>query len=620
MQAHQRPVPTSPSSSNTSADEKHRSRLARLEEEAARVGKTIRKVGTLRLVAVLVAISLALGGFWLGWGSLALLASFVFALAFAGLVVWHARAHRRAARIDAAIRYRKLALERLAGRFAELPSRGERFIDAQHPYAEDLDLFGQRSLFQLLDSTHTRSGESHLAQWLSSPSSLPEVRERQEAVRELAGLDDFREDLAAEGMLLSTEKPDTEPLLAWAEAKEARLFPASMAPLVWFAPISVVGLFSLARFDLIPENGWIAAAIAVAAIGLSRLPKIEPVAAAVASKERSLDGYRALFERIERESFESPRLRGLRDKLGQGELRASREIARLSAIVGFFEARRNEVFRFFIGPALLWDWHCVAALERWRARSGARIRAWLDAAGEIEALSSLASYAADRPDHAFPELVEAPTFDAKQLGHPLLPTERCIRNDVRLDGPGTALLVTGSNMSGKSTLMRAIGTNVVLAMAGAPVCATSLVVSPFELRTSMRVRDSLEDGVSHFYAELLKLKRVLTGLDEPQTLLFLLDEILHGTNSRERRIGARTVLRYLLEHGAMGAVSTHDLGLVDVGPELDARVRKVHLAEQIHDGEMSFDYRLRSGVVQSSNALRLMRLVGIDIDLAAESS
>lgn len=616
MQAPHREDQTTPSpAKRTSPEERHTHRLAALESQAAELLRVIRKVGNLRLVAALLALVLGVGAGWFAWGPLAAASAIVSGCLFVVLVVRHSRMHEAEARLLAAARYHRLALARLEGRFSELDSKGERFIDPHHPYGEDLDLFGHRSLFQLLDATHTRTGEAHLASWLSTPSALDAVRERQEAVRELSSRELFREDLAAEGMRFATDKPDTDPLLAWAEAPEARLLPASMASLVWIAPSLVLGLFALARFSLAPENLWISAAIFVAAIGLSRLPRIEPIAEAVASKERALDGYRAMFERIERESFETPRLRALRSALGEGEARASREIARLSTIVSLFEARRNEVFRFFIGPVLLWDWHCVAALERWRARSGKSVRAWLDAVGEIEALSSLGAYAGDRPDHPFPTLVEEPSFDAEGLGHPLLPKASCVRNDVRLDGPGTALLVTGSNMSGKSTLMRAIGTNVVLAMAGAPVCADSLVVSPFELRTSMRIRDSLEEGVSHFYAELLKLKRVIEGLGRQNTLLFLLDEILHGTNSRERRIGARTVLRHLLEEGAMGAVSTHDLGLVDVGPDLDARVRKVHLAEQVEGGAMSFDYRLRPGVVTSSNALRLMRMVGIDVDL-----
>jgi len=619
MQAQQHSLPL-PSSTPSTPSEKHERRLAELDAEARRLDQSIRSVGTSRLLAILAAATLWGGVIFSSRGTLANAAAAGLTLVFVGLVVVHARMHRRAERLEAAIRYHRVALERLQGRFAHHPSRGDRFLEAGHPYAEDLDVFGPKSLFQLLDFTFTKTGETKLASWLGVPSERVDILERQAAVRELADLDALREDLAAEGMLLDDEKPDSSRLVAWAEGAEASPFPASLGFLRWMLPATTIGLFVLARLDRLPDSAWLLTAGVTLLFGMSRLPKVEPIAEAVSSRERALDRYRAIFDLVERADFRSPRLVALKAAFGDGEARTSRAIARLSSIVGLFDARRNEVFRFFIGPVLLWDWHCLAALERWRADHGTRVRQWLDALGEIEALVSLATYAADRPEHAFPILVDEPSFEAKKLGHPLLPPDRCVRNDVRLDGPGTALLVTGSNMSGKSTLMRAIGINVVLAMAGAPVCAEALVVSSFELRTSMRIRDSLEEGISHFYAELLKLKRVLAGLDQPRPLLFLLDEILHGTNSRERRIGARNVLRHLLERGAMGAISTHDLGLVDVGPDLDARVRKVHLAEQVHDGQMSFDYRLRPGVVQSSNALRLMRMVGIDVDLAEAGS
>jgi DNA mismatch repair ATPase MutS len=248
------------------------------------------------------------------------------------------------------------------------------------------------------------------------------------------------------------------------------------------------------------------------------------------------------------------------------------------------------------------------------------VRAWIDAIGEFEALASLAAFAHDHPEVTWPVLTEETGFRARGLGHPLLDPHVRVTNDVTLRGSGTALLVTGSNMSGKSTLLRAMGINTVLALAGAPVVAAELAIAPLELRTSMWARDSLAKGVSHFYAELEKLKRVVDGIGAERPLFFLLDEILQGTNSRERVIGARSVLRHLLEHGATGALSTHDVGLLALGPELDGRVDKVHFEEQVSETEngksaMTFDYKLKPGVVRSTNALRLMRRVGIDVDL-----
>jgi DNA mismatch repair ATPase MutS len=316
---------------------------------------------------------------------------------------------------------------------------------------------------------------------------------------------------------------------------------------------------------------------------------------------------------VEAQSFEAPLLRALRERF-VGTRRASDEMASLARIVGFVDARRNDVFRLFIGPLLMWDVHGALALDRWRARAGRHVRAWLEAIGEIEALAGLAAFAFEHPEFAWPEAAEEAVFEAKGLGHPLVGDEKRVGNDVRLPSAGTALVVTGSNMSGKSTLLRAIGVNAVLAYAGAPVCARAMRLGPARVATSMRIEDSLEQGVSHFYAELRRLKRVLDlAHSAGAPVLFLLDEILHGTNSRERVIGACAVVRELLSRGAYGAVSTHDLGITALGTELGGRVENVHFEEQVAADAMTFDYELRPGIVQSSNALRLMRAVGIDV-------
>jgi DNA mismatch repair ATPase MutS len=294
-------------------------------------------------------------------------------------------------------------------------------------------------------------------------------------------------------------------------------------------------------------------------------------------------------------------------------------MASLSRIVGFLDARNNEVFRFFIGPMLMWDLWCALALDSWRSRAGRVAFGWFRALAELEALASLAGFAFERPDHCFPEIVSEPTIDAVTLGHPLIEADKRVSNDVTMAGPGHALVVTGSNMSGKSTLLRAVGINVVLANAGAPVCAKSMRVGRLVVATSMRVSDSLDEGTSRFYAELKKLKLVLDLARKTKkgdlhgTVLFLLDEILHGTNTRERLIGARAILRELLKLGAMGAVSTHDLGLGDLEGEMPEQVRNVHFEEQVAGEVMTFDYKLRTGIVQSSNALRLMKIVGLDV-------
>jgi DNA mismatch repair ATPase MutS len=276
-------------------------------------------------------------------------------------------------------------------------------------------------------------------------------------------------------------------------------------------------------------------------------------------------------------------------------------------------ARRNAFYGMFAFLLQL-DVHRAHALQTWRVRVGPALPDWLRAAGEFEALCSLAAYAYEHPDHAFPEIVDgAARYEAEQLGHPLIPAAQCVRNDLVLDRERPLILVTGSNMSGKSTFLRAVGVNAVLTMAGAPVCARRLLLTPCALGASIRIQDSLQAGVSRFYAEITRLGLIMRRADEAPPVLFLIDELLHGTNSHDRRIGAEAIVRSLVERGAIGLVTTHDLALAHVADALGARGANVHFQDVLEDGRMRFDYRMRPGIVQKSNALALMRSVGLDV-------
>jgi DNA mismatch repair ATPase MutS len=293
----------------------------------------------------------------------------------------------------------------------------------------------------------------------------------------------------------------------------------------------------------------------------------------------------------------------------------SKRIRQLQRLTDLLDARRNQLFAPF-SAILLWKTQVALGIEAWRLGCGPALPRWIDAAGEIEALCALSGYAYEHPGDPFPELVsqeEGPVFEGVGIGHPLLPAARCERNDLALGGERQALVVSGSNMSGKSTLLRTVGTNTLLALAGAPVRAESLRVSPLTLAASIRVNDSLQEGTSRFYAEILRLRQVVDSCGGDIPVLFLLDEILHGTNSHDRRIGADAVVRGLLERGALGLVTTHDLALAKIADELAPRIENVHFEDHIEDGEIHFDYRLRQGVVTKSNALALMRAVGLDV-------
>lgn len=630
--------------------ETHEAALAARKETADALESKARAVGNGRLFAALAAIVL-LGAMvfaqlpknaWMGVVLLVIL--------FGVLVVIHARIHAQRDKALAAIRFHEKALARMAGKWRAFKSTGERWAVTTHPYAGDLDVFGRASLFQRLDATATRYGEEVLARWLSGEEGIgagsnggpagpltsaefaEAVKKRQAAVKDLAPRLVLREELAALGSLLedSEEKPDPRPFIMWAGQSGANAggtaISGGLRVVGAILPPITVGTMIAGGMGLLPRLFFLLP-LAASMVFLSVLrARIQPSLDAASSKETALSRYGGMLALLEDEKFESAGLIELQKRLKESGSSATREMAALSRIVGFVDARNNEVFRFFIGPALMWDLWCAVALEKWRGRVGKVAFGWFRALAELEALASIAGFAFENPDHAFPEIVDVPTFEARALGHPLIDSDKRVANDVTIEGPGHALVVTGSNMSGKSTLLRALGINTVLANAGGPVCATSLKLGRLRVATSMRVSDSLEEGTSRFYAELKKLKLVLdlsrvhaeaaskSNKDvAPPTLLFLLDEILHGTNTRERLIGARAILKELVKRGAMGAVSTHDLGLADLETEMQGQMKNVHFEEQVEGDVMSFDYLLRNGVVQSSNALRLMKIVGLDV-------
>jgi DNA mismatch repair ATPase MutS len=341
--------------------------------------------------------------------------------------------------------------------------------------------------------------------------------------------------------------------------------------------------------------------------------RVQHILAAVELPANDLRILSGLLERFEREALESPLLAALKARITTDGQPASRQIIRLRRLVEWRDQANHQMFALVAEP-LLWSVHFAFAIERWRQSAGPHIGEWIAATGEIEALSSVAGYAAENPEDVFPELAEhGPLFDGKGIAHPLLPAATVIRNDVRLDENLQLLLVSGSNMSGKSTLLRSVGLNAVLAWAGAPVRASGLRVSPLAVGASMRVQDSVQDGKSRFYAEITRLRQVVDLAEGRVPLLFLLDEVLSGTNSHDRRIGAEAVVRNLVQSGAIGLVTTHDLALAHIADDLAPRAANVHFEDHIEDGRIAFDYRMRPGVVTKSNALELMRSVGLQV-------
>jgi hypothetical protein len=532
-------------------------------------------------------------------------------LAFGVLVVLHARLFQRIDRARNAARWYERGLNRLAGRWAGTGRDGTAFLEG-HSYAHDLDLFGRASLFELLNTARTGAGETTLAEWLRAGTAIDEIRARQAGVAELRPMLDFREDVA----VLADESAigRTGALASWAAAAPAR-FSRTIRVALPVLAAATAGLGAMAyveRISLTVLLLWIGG---VAEFQWLWRRRFEHAIHAVETPERDLALVLSLLERIEREPFASPRLTALRQALVTNGVIASRRIAHLRRLVSWVDSTHNMMFAP-IAYLLLVKPQLAVAIDRWHVRYGPAVGEWLRAIGEIEALAALATYGFEHPADPFPELsVEGPVFEGVAVGHPLIPDEHSVRNDVLIGGEAgpRVIVVSGSNMSGKSTLLRSVGLNTVLALAGGPVRAARLRVSPLVLGATLRIEDSLPAGHSRFYAEILRLREIVESARGPVPLLFLLDEILHGTNSHDRRIGAEGIVMALVKLGAVGLVTTHDLALTELPRSLGPVAANAHFEDTLENGRMVFDYTMRPGVVEHSNALALMRAVGLDV-------
>ncbi len=531
--------------------------------------------------------------------------------AFAVLVVRHELVRRRLQAAERATWHYERSLERVEERWAGKGNAGARYADPAHPCAGDLDLFGRGSLYERLCTARTRPGEDALAAWLREPASPAEVRARQEAAADLAPRLDLREDLAVRGEEAGSAL-DPALLISWSREGSGLDAPSLRWGLLLLAAASAATLLGWGFSDWGPEP-FVFVLIPLAGVDRLLRHKVRAVAGTVNEPARELELVADLLHRLEIETFTSPRLIDLKSRLADQGRPASAAIGALVRRVRWYEASRNPLFAL-LGWLILWDPLWASTIEAWRVRHGVAVERWLRALGEFEALVALAAYAYERPADVVPALEDGPPrFEAEALGHPLIPDDTRVCNDVSLGGETRLLLVSGSNMSGKSTLLRAVGVAVVLAQAGAPVCARRLRLSPLSVGATLRIQDSLQEGHSRFYAEIQRLRLIVDLAAAPRPLLFLLDEILHGTNSHDRRTGAEGVVRGLLQRGALGIVTTHDLALAEMVAGLGAQARNVHFEDQWVDGRMLFDYRMRPGVVQRSNALALMRAVGLDV-------
>ncbi len=524
--------------------------------------------------------------------------------------VLHSRVIRALRDCRRAMDFYRRGLARIGNRWMGNGQMGERFLDPAHPYARDLDIFGKGSVFELLCSARTRAGEQTLAAWLLAPAPQEEVLARQAAVVELRDRLAFREDLAvlSEG-IDAAGRPDA--LTAWAEDKSS-IGPAYLRILLPL--LALMWICSIAAWA-----GWglwyVTLAVSVFNLLVSRRLK-KRAAPKIAATDNAIREVRLISEvlaRVEKEPLSADKAKALQELLRRNGVLASRSLLRLAKLSESLASSRSFLIAV-LDNFVFWKLQYALAIEAWRGKFGAEVRGWLAALGEMEALSDLAGYSYEHPQDVFPDFTtEKPFFEAQGFAHPLMPEETAVRNDLALGEGLRLVIISGPNMAGKSTFVRAVGVNVVLAQCGAPVRARKLKISPLAVAASVCVLDSLQGGVSRFYAEITRLKLIMDMAEKPLPVLFLLDELLSGTNSHDRRVGAEAVVRGLLQRNAIGMLTTHDLALAEIAAQLGARAVNVHFEDHLENGELRFDYRLTPGIVQTSNALDLMRSIGLDV-------
>ncbi len=504
------------------------------------------------------------------------------------------------------------SLKRINGEWKNFKDTGEDFRDESHSFSHDLDIFGRGSLFQWINVTKTSMGRRKLGKMLTNPcKNIAEIRNRQQVVEELSNKLWWRHRLMSEGMMLSDEIHDPEDLYLWADEKKEFYLKSWVMLIAGLLPVISIILV------ILYFNNMLSYRLPVIFLGIQTLilkfrnKERNKILNIVYKHKDNIKAYKKMLKHLEKKCFKSDYMKELKKKLvNYDKHTAFQQIERLEKIVDGISNRNNAAF-IIINVLILWDYQCMISLERWKKKSGVHIKSWLNTLGKVEALASLSVIRHDNPDWTIPQIVQKPSkLMAIAMGHPLL-TKGRVCNDLKIEVPTKILLITGSNMSGKSTLLRTSGINLLLAYIGAPVCAKTFSASLMGIQSCMRISDNLEKSVSSFYAELLRIKEIVKETQGKQ-VFFLLDEIFKGTNSEDRHEGAKILINRLLRDGAVGLVSTHDLELGVLEEDSNKKIRNYHFQEYYENNEIRFDYKLKSGISTTRNALYLIKMIGID--------
>jgi len=598
----------------TNPEDIYPERIAKYESQIQRLRRKETLLSAIKLVAVVCGI-LLLVKLAAKFTLVPLLASIAILILFVVAVAIHEKIIKKRKFQEALKAINENEIKAIQGEFLDFNS-GEEFISTDHAYSSDLDIFGKRSVFHSLNRTTTSIGKRFLSDWLKIfPANLRtnEIIKKQEAVQELAGKLDLRQNIQAHGRFIEDSMKRLESFQDLFDEPDAVLGKMPLIVFIHLFPLVTIGGVVLVFFHV----SWLVPVALVLIQGIvNRLTgKARQRIYSLSSRNaKILTAYSRITAELEGENFTSNKLKEYRSELFLEDRPASSHIKKLSTLLGYFDMRLSREFHLLFNNLLFWDLHCVYRIEKWKRKTGPVIHKWFDVIGNFEALSSFANTLFNNPDWTMPDVC-GPDFriEARSIGHPLIPRAENVRNDISLNHKGNVLIVTGPNMSGKTTFLKTLGVNIVLAMAGGPVCAQRFVLSPLKLFTSMKVTDSLDKKLSLFYAELQRLKMIMDAILGKEPVFFLIDEMLKGTNESDRHKGAIALIKQLVENKADGVLATHDLELTKLEKDYSKTISNYHFDGYIEGDKLLFDYKLKTGICQSSNALELMKKVGIQV-------
>lgn len=585
-------------------------RLSLTEGQLQQVKKQIFRISMLRLALFIAGIAGLY--FFFNQTTLLIICICLTFLPLFILVKIHNRFFIRKEWLETQARIIQEELQALSGDYSSFED-GKKYVNPEHPYSFDLDIFGRRSLFQSINRTCTFFGKNRLAKWLQNHlHEKTSIEKRQEMIREISEHTLFREQFRVAGLVHHGQSSDAEKIQAWSQSPAQYLHAGWVKAFIWGVPVinSLLLITSLAGWTSFSWLGLSFGIFLVLSFGI--IKRATYIQETYGKQLKSLNGYARLIALAKAEEWKSAGMQELMERFNLNGQSPVQALQQLSKELDRLDLRNNQFLYVLLEGSIFFQLQEIVRIERWKVRYGQHISEWLETVGELDALCSLGTFAYNHPQYTYPELTEKPfCFLATQMGHPLMPASQCVKNDATIPSRPFFLIITGANMAGKSTYLRTIGVNYLLACIGAPVCCERLKLYPNQLITSLRTSDSLSDNESYFFAELKRLKRIIDLLNQGQQLFIILDEILKGTNSMDKQKGSFDLIRQFMQLKANGIIATHDLLLGSLIKQFPEEIRNYCFEADIKENELTFSYKLREGVAQNMNACFLMKKMGI---------